>query len=237
VSERLAEDATTGATIRDEIVGPFGKIQEQFYRNGELQFVNSFRYDQNGNLVDLLTFDPEGKQEARMLLNVDEKGNNKEQWDWGKNDKLLLHYVQTYDPKTQVERFTSFNEYGSPRLSWTVIGGILSSYWQLPSEKPQYGDGFTEDAGLGTQRTYNCHSDSTCDVALVHYAYVDETRRNPRSVAWRDAVGNLILAAYYEYQFDPFGNWTQRKIWVWSAELGERQLYESDSRSLSYWSK
>jgi hypothetical protein len=157
--------------------------------------------------------------------------------DWGKNGELVLHYTQTFDPKTQIENFTSFNENGSVKLAWTIIGGKLSSYRHLPSEKPEYGDGFTENEGPGTKRTYNCHGDSTCDEALVHYEYADERKLHPRNVEWRDPAGDLKLAAYYEYEFDAFGNWTTRKIWVWSAELGERQLYETDTRALTYWSK
>lgn len=171
-----------------------------------------------------------------MVVNTDEDGNNKEQWDWGKNGEFILHYTQTFDPKTQIENFTSFDENGSAKLAWIVIGGKLISYWQLPSEKPQFGDGFSEDAGPGTKRTYNCHGYS-CDEALVHYEYAGEKRLNPRSVEWRDPAGDLKLAAYYEYEFDRLGNWTHRNIWVWSTELGERKLYETETRTLTYWDK
>jgi hypothetical protein len=235
VTERLFEDATTGATNRREIIGPYGKTGEFFYRQGELQSFSNFRYDQYGHMVDWQTFDPDGTQTARTLINTDREGNNVEQWDWGKNGELLLHVSHTVDPKTKIENFTSFNEFGSVKLTWTMINGRLGSYWQLPSPTGQYGDGFTEGLETDTPETYNCHSDNTCEFSRVHFDYPDKTRRNPRSVEWRDAFGNLKLAAYYSYQFDAFGNWTHREIWVWSPELGQRQLYETDRRSLTYW--
>jgi len=38
-----------------------------------------------------------------------------------------------------------------------------------------------------------------------------------------------------DYEIDAYRNWTHRTVWVWSKSLGERKLYETDSRVISYW--
>lgn len=78
------------------------------------------------------------------------------------------------------------------------------------------------------------NSDQTCQLWRVHYDYLDAKRRNPQSVERRDEAGELSYAAYYEYEIDAHRNWTHRTIWVWSQSLGERKLYETDSRAISY---
>ena len=235
VTERIAEDASTGETTRREIVGPFGNTEEFHYRNGELQSHVIFTYDPYGHRIDWLTSDGAGNQQGRTVVNTDKDGNHTEQWDWGKEGELLLHVRQTVDPKTQTEQFTSFDASGGIKLTWTVKDGKLSSYWQLPGSPSQYGDGFSENIGNDTFATYNCHSDGTCERARIHYVYLDAKRRNPQSVEWRDESGELLCGAYYEYEIDAHRNWTHRVIWVWSRSLGERKVYEIDSRTISYW--
>jgi hypothetical protein len=233
VIERIEEDASTGETTRRETVGPFGNKDEFSYRSGELQSHALYSYDEHGNRIDWLTLDGAGKQLGRTIVKVD--GNDTEQWAWGKEGELALHVLQTFDPKTKIERFTSFDSSGSAKLTWTLIDGKLSSYWQLPGSSPEYGDAFSEDVGNDTFRTYHCQSDQTCKLSRVHYVYLDAKRRNPQSVEWRDEAGELRYAAYYEYELDAHRNWTHRTIWVWSQSLGERKLYETDSRAISYW--
>lgn len=82
---------------------------------------------------------------------------------------------------------------------------------------------------------YQCHSDGNCERARVRYVYLDAKRRNPQSVEWRDDSGGLLYGAYYDYEIDAQRNWTHRVIWVWSRLLGERKVYETDSRTISYW--
>jgi hypothetical protein len=235
VTERIADDTSTGETIRREIVGPFGNTEESFYRNGELQSRTLFSYDQYGHRIDELTLDGSGKQQFYTVVNTDKDGNDTERWDWGKGGELRLHFRQTFDPKTKVEQFASFDPSGGMKLTWTVIGGKLSSYWQLPGAPSEFGDGFSEDIGNDTYATYQCHSDGSCERARVRYAYLDAKRRNPQSVEWRDESGELLYGAYYEYEIDAHRNWTHRVIWVWSRSLGERKVYETDSRTISYW--
>lgn len=235
VNNRFFTDPSTGETNRHEVVGPFGPTEQTSYQHGQLLSHTLIRYDEVGHILDSQTLDAAGNQISRMEVHVDKEGNNKEEWGWGKEGELTLHFQQTFDPKTQFENFNSFNSFGSLILTWTVIHGKLASFWELADSPPQFGDGFTEDAGNDTSENYDCHGNRNCEVSRIHYEYLDPKRRNPLSAEWRDAAGNLRYAAYYEYEIDAFRNWTHRQIWVWSPTLGERKLYETDSRSIAYW--
>ncbi len=235
VTERVIEDASTGEMIRHELDGSFGKTEESSYLHGELQSRVIFNYDQYGHMIDQLTLDAAGDQEAHTTVKTNKDGDDTEQWDWGKDGQLILHVRQTFDPKTNVEHFTSFNSFGAVDLTWSIIAGKLSSFWQPQGAPSQYGDNFSEDIGNDTSENYACHSGGNCEVSRIHYVYLDPKRRNPLSVEWRDAAGNLRVASYYEYEIDAHGNWTRREIWVWSAALGESKLYETDFRSITYW--
>jgi hypothetical protein len=142
ITERIAEDATTGETVRREITGPFGNTEESSYRDGSLQSRVLFTYDQYGHRIDWLTLDGGGNQQGRTVVHTDKDGNDTEQWGYGKEGELLLHFRQTFDPKTKIEHFTSLDQSGSMKLTWTVTGGMLSSFWQLPGSPAEYGDGF-----------------------------------------------------------------------------------------------
>jgi len=92
-----------------------------------------------------------------------------------------------------------------------------------------------EPEGEGSYDNYSCHSDLSCDVSHVHYEYLDGDKHTPRNAEWRDSEGNLMLAAYFEYEVDAFRNWTYRRVSVWNPELGEQTLYETDFRAITYW--
>ncbi len=235
VMERFIEDASTGEMIRRELVGPYGKTEESSYLHGAPQSRVYFNYDQYGHMLDRLTLDAAGNHKAHTTVNTNQDGNDTEEWDWGEDSQLILHFRQIFDPKTKVEHFIGFNPFGGVNLTWTAIGGKLSSFWEPRDAPSQFGDNFSEDVGNDTFENYDCHSDGTCALSRILYVYLDPKRRNPLSIEWRDEAGNLRVASYYEYDIDAYRNWTRREIWVWSMSLGERKLYESDSRSITYW--
>jgi hypothetical protein len=88
-------------------IGRFGKTAEEFYQHGVLQSRNKYRYDENGNVIESLSYDAHGIQIARTTATFDEHGTVTEQYDYGPKNKFLLHYVQTYDPETDVQTFTN----------------------------------------------------------------------------------------------------------------------------------
>ena len=77
VTEPIADDTSTGETIRRETVGPFGNTEESFYRNGELQSRALFSYDQYGHKIDELPLDGSGKQQFHT---VSEHGQGRERY-------------------------------------------------------------------------------------------------------------------------------------------------------------
>ena len=147
VTERFARDDSTGELTRHEVIGPFGKTEEAFYQHGGLWWHGLFTYDQYGHMIDSLTLDGHGKQIGHIVVNIENEGNNKEEWDFGRDGEEVLHFQQRFDPKTQIEHFISFNPFGAVKLRWTAIGGTLSTFWELPGSQSEYGEGFSEDIG------------------------------------------------------------------------------------------
>lgn len=232
VTERSVFNASTGQLDRDEVVGPFGKTKEVIYINGQVHWRQTYGYDQYGHLTDWLTFDSTGNQEEKVFWRREPDGTVTEHSVWDRNGQLS--YQQTFEPKTQVEQFTTYNQFGQVKLTWTVIAGKLVSFWQVPDSPPQFGDSFSEHSESGDVENYACRNNGECDVSRVHYEYLDPKKRNPLSAEWRDSNGNLRFAVYYDYDVDSLRNWTYRRVWVWSTDLGKRSLYEIDSREITY---
>jgi hypothetical protein len=234
VTDRLVTDAVTGQLQSHITMGPFGKTGLTNYVRGKADFRQTFGYDQYGNFSDLITFDGAGNQQAQLHITSTKDGQITERWVRGKNGQL--DWDQTFDPETKVEHYTTFDDFGKVNLTWTVSRGNLISFWE-PSDSPQHGDNFNERVGNNDVDNYACQSDGGCEVSHVHYEYADPKRHNLKSAEWRDSRGDLRFAAYYKYEMDSAGNWTYREVWVWTPELGERALNETDFRTITYWQK
>jgi len=232
VANRRRFNASTGELLDEEIWGPFGKTSETTYLNGQVSSRQTFNYDQYGHMREWLSLDSAGKQQSRNLVITNKDGVVTERSGWGKDDHLDSR--ETYDPETDVQHFTTYDESGSVKLTWTYAHGRVESFW-AQSDSAQYGDGFTDFKDNGDALTYHCQKDSQCERSVVHYDYLSPNKRNPISAEWRDANGNLTLAAYYEYELDSFQNWTHRLVYVWAPDLQERALYEEDARNITYW--
>jgi hypothetical protein len=235
VIERFVTDAITGKLSRHEIDEPFRKTDEYYGVDGKLDSKSIISYDRNGDINDKLTLDAAGNTIAHTVENAKAGGTDAEGWGWRADGQVQSHFRQVYDPATKTEQFTSFDGTGGANLTWTVASGKLNSFWELRDEPSQWGDNFSEDVGGDTFENYACHKDGTCELSRIHYTYPESNHRSPLSAEWRDEKGDLRFAAYYDYEFDANRNWTHRNIWVWDSGLGERKLYEVDSRSISYW--
>lgn len=227
VRQQIVENEK-GELERRVAVGRFGNTEEEFYQHGVLQSKNKYRYDQNGNVIESLTYDAHGVPTARTTATFDEHGTVTEQFDYGPKDKFLLHYTQSYDREADVQRFTNFNEDGTVRLTFTAQGNRLTSYWQQPSNVPELGSTVCFTTGCESHNL-----DGSAFRTLTTFA--DDGRRNPTRAELRDATDQVQMAADYEYEFDGHGNWTKRSVWIWTRESGERTLLEIDSRKLTYW--
>jgi len=224
----------SGTVQRRETMGPFGKTDAKFWVGGKLRGRSTFAYDEYGHMTDWVSYDPQGKFDGHILFVTDKDGTRTRESVYQKNGELS--YEQIFDPETQTDHFTTFDEFGKVKLTWTVVHGKLASFWELPNSKTaQFGENFTEPAGEGSYDNYSCHSDLQCDVSHVHYEYLDGDKHTPLSAEWRDSEGDLKLAAYFDYQLDSLHNWTRRRVWVWNPDLGQRTLSEIDTRAIAYW--
>jgi hypothetical protein len=232
VTDRFSYSTSTGELQRHDVMAPFGKTEQKTYIGGKLRYRSTFSYDENGHLSEWLSFDRAGNLEGRTSLATNKEGTVTRRSVYGKNG--LLSYEQRYDPETQIDHFTTFDELGNVKLTSTLIHGKLTSFWEAHESASQFGEGFMEPIGDGSFDNYSCH-DLGCDVSHVHYEYLNGDKHTPQSSEWRDSEGNLKLAAYFEYEVDAFRNWTYRRVWVWNPDLRGRALYETDFRAISYW--
>jgi hypothetical protein len=232
VIEKITENAD-GEIFRRDLFGPYGIIEQHGFE-GNAQISSSlWFYDANGHVSGFKSFDRNGILVSSSSRTSDASGNYKEEWEYGPNGSFSLHFVETNDPRTDTFTFTSFKESGSVAVAFTTVGTKIISYRQETSEKQPFGSNFFIDPVGKTEESYSCHADESCDHVVTYFT--DEKRHHVRRVEWHDTTGQLELSADYEYELDAFGNWTKRTVWVWSAELGERKLYETDYQILSYW--
>jgi len=234
VTERIEEN-DNGDVIRRDLLGPYGITEQVGYRERKAISRSTWNYDQNGHVTEFYQYDQDGVVTGSSFSTSDASGNIKEQWDYGPNGVFQLHFAQTDNPQTDISTFTSFNENGSTKVTFTTKGTKVLSYWQQTNEKNVFGSIFWRDRVGKTEVTHNCNPEGTCDEIASYFP--DETTNRVNRVEWRDPAQVLRLAFDYEYELDSLGNWTKRTVWVWSPELGERKLCETDYRTITYWSE
>lgn len=233
VTDRFAYNSSTGELNRHDAMGPYGRTEQKAYIAGKLRSHSTLAYDQYGHPSEWHFFDAHGSPQG-YSTNVSAKdGTLVRQSSYARDGQLS--WEQTYDPETEAEHFTSYDEFGKVKLTWTFVKGKIS-FWEASDLPPtEFGAHLTEAVGEGNVDDYACHNDLRCDVSRVHYEYLDGDKHTPISAEWRDAEGNLQLAAYFDYEVDSYHNWTSRRVWVWNPELGQRTPFESDSRVITYW--
>jgi hypothetical protein len=232
VIEKVVENDKS-EVYRREVLGPFGTTLEEGFDNGKLTYCRSWTYGGNGHPTGYLSYDKFGAVLARSEMMSDANGNFKEEWDYGQDGSLTLHFVETTDPHKDTWTFTSFNENGSVKLALNTQGTKVLSFWREPGEDQPFGSIFFMDPVGKTQETYRCHLGGGCDRVTDYYP--DEKRHNVTRLEWHDPAGVLQLAADFDYELDSFGNWTKRTIWFSTPDLGDHKLYETDHRTLNYW--
>lgn len=228
-------DAETGTQMREVSFGPFGRTENIEYQlNGKVNNRAKFWYDAKGRETDFESWDSTGQEVSRSHAVY---GQDK---DWFERDiwsKGLLELRQTWNPETKVETFTTFDEAGSLKLTWTMKDKKLVQFHETSPSANQYGDSWVDSDDPDNSAKTVCHSDGNCEHFTIHSEYLDSARHNAKSVEWRDASGKVLYGAYYEYELDAHGNWTHRKVFVTGPDQPERALYEEDARTLAYWER
>ena len=139
VTDRYSYDAMWQ---RHDVMGPYGKTEQEVYLKGKLFSRSTFSYDQYGHMREGLDFDAAGKSDGRTVRVTDKDGTLLRHSTYDQNNELT--WEQTYDLETDVEHFTTFDEFGKVKLTWTFAKGKLISFWELPETITQFGDGFIQ---------------------------------------------------------------------------------------------
>ena len=234
VIQRNHISATSGEIFEREKDGPFGPVEELFSAGPIAR--NTKTYDRFGNVLEWLSFDASGQQVSRSITRTNSDGQWTEHASWGKNSQL--QYRETYDPETDFQHFESLDDSGAVRVTFTISHNKVLSFWKASDETNQFGDSFTTNLGNGNFDMFSCQRVGTCDVTYVHYTYADSSSHQfPTTAEWRNDSGKLQYASWCEYEFDDQHNWTKRTVWILSPETPERTLYETDTRTMTYWTK
>jgi hypothetical protein len=231
VTDLTATSTVENGPARHEVRGPFGKTEQTIYQDGTVNIHQTFLYDASGNLQETVSRSTDGSLMGRTITTRSSDGAWSDE-SWGKDERLEA--MNSFNPATGERHSTTFDESGNVANTWTFANGRVTSFWESPAAVQPSGTTLSDLSDKTNVKAFQCHG-GQYDQVLVHYEYADPTKLNPLSAEWRDAGGNLLYAAYYNYQFDQSGNWTHRQIWVSSANTGERVLYETDDRLITYW--
>jgi hypothetical protein len=232
--ERTFTSSLTGEAYRVEQLGPFGPTEMALNQEGKLLCAQKITYDRAGHQTEWITLDPDGSEKGRVESRYADDGTRTYQSGW---DDGQLNWRDTYDPETDFQRFEVFGPSGAETLEFTFSHDKVQTFWAATDEPNQYGDTISSEEVDGKTNRFHCVKGGECDAAIIHHVYADATKRDLKSAEWRDSNGTLQYAAYYEYEFDAQKNWTHRKVWVVTPELPDKTLYETDSRTITYWPK
>jgi hypothetical protein len=234
VIERTITQQPSQEVIERDVYGPFGLVETTDISSGKPTSVHALKYDQKGNLQEDTRLDGDGKPVFRTLYRRDPNGAWTERTMWLRG---RLHSHETYDPDSDFQRYEEYDDSGDVATSFTHLHDRIQSYWSA-SQDGNGGISMIDTLDNGDTITRNCHNqERTCDGHTRHSVYLDAARKNPSETELLSDDGKRLFHAHYEYQMDEHGNWTSRKIWVQSGEHGELILYETDSRTITYWSE
>jgi hypothetical protein len=233
ITEKSYKNAD-GEIVRRYIYGPH-RSEEWGYETGRATLRGTWSYDAEGRLNGVRGYDQNGLLIISNDITNYARGRSEEAWTYGPNGAFSGHYVETHDGNTGISTFTTFNEDGATKVASTTMGSKLLSYWQRSSEEERFGSiVFAQPEGK-LLNSYSCHPGGACDQMSIYCS--DETLYQINRREWRDPGGILKLSFDFDYELDSFGNWSKRTVWIWGPELGDRKLYETDYRTLTYWNK
>jgi hypothetical protein len=219
--------------MRYELAGPFGIVDSTTMQDGNTLSHLTRAYDARGNVSEVRQFDNNGLV-SHELYKWTEDGQRKELDIYVKGDILLSQL--TWDPETDVNRYTCFDPSGSLLESWTTQSGKVLSFWEASDEPgPCNAHLMYEDGANGDFIYYHCQKGAECKVSHSYSTYVGAGKQNIRHTDFRDSAGKLMRAADYQYEFDSKGNWTHRKVWVTIAGDPAPILLAEDARTITYW--
>jgi hypothetical protein len=234
IREQIVENEK-GEVVRGVLFGPFGITEIRTYRHLGPPFINTYHYDENGQMIEAASVDESGTTTGVSRFLRDADGHISEAWNFAGSNIFLSHYTDIIDPDSGARRFTQFTEDMTVQLTYTAKGHEVVSYWQNPNDEPDTGPAvsFAPDTRHRSWLWY--HPDGSFEKTTKEF--VDDSRSDPIHEEFYDTHGRLQVTVDCDYEFDSYTNWTNRKVWVWTQELGARQLIRIDHRTLVYWPK
>jgi hypothetical protein len=232
VIERTTTQLPSQDVIEHDVYGPFGLVESTNFSSGKPTFGHRVSYDQQGSVQEDISLEGDGKPIFRTLYRRNPDGVWTERTMWLKG---VLHSHETYDPDSDFQRYEEYDESANVITTFTHRHGRVESYWSALNDA-NGGPALIDNLDNGDTKAWSCHNEKRiCDGRTRHGIYLDAAKHNPSMMEVLSDDGRLLVRAYYEYQMDEHENWTSRKIWVQSGEQGERTLYETDSRKITYW--
>jgi hypothetical protein len=219
--------------IRYDLAGPFGIVDSTTMEDGKELLHQTKAYDAKGHVSEVRSFDSSGLV-AHEVYKWTDDGQRKELDIYLRGD--VLHSQLTWDPETDVNRYTCFDPSGALLESWTTQSAKVLSFWQASDERGPCNTHFMYEEGPNGDFTrYSCESASECRVSHDYSSYFGPGKQNIRHTDFRDSAAKLMWASDYQYDFDSEGNWTHRKVWVTIAGDPAPILFAEDARTISYW--
>lgn len=225
--------ATPPPLIRYDLAGPFGIVDSKTVQGGVLSHQTRV-YDAKGHVLEVRVFDSNGPL-SREVYRWTEDGQRTEL----DTDIYAKGHVQrwqlTWDPETDVNRYTCFEQSGALLESWATQSGKVLSFWEASDEPGPCAHYMYEDGANGHLIHYSCQKGTECKVSHSYSTYVGPGKQNLRHTDFLDSTGKLKWASDYRYEFDSKGNWTHRKVWVTIAGDPAPVLFAEDVRTITYW--
>ena len=214
--------------------GPFGLVECRTFSSGKLQTVHTIRYDRQGKVLEDLIVSGDGKPIQRIAYRRNSKGDWVVRTMWVEG---FIHSYETYDPDTDFQRYEQYDKSGGLIRTFTFSHDRVETYWSASTD-PKGGTPLVDKLSNGDTESWMCHDgDRTCVGHVRHAVYLEAARHNPVMTEILSDSGEPLVRTFYEYQMDGHDNWTGRTVWVQLGEQGERRLYETDSRTITYWPK
>ena len=234
ITQRISTDFASGQLSSQVWFGPFGVTESDSYISGKLYQRAICTYEDRGFLTDCATLDEKGTAVEERLIRKGEDGQVLEEASWGHVDGDFFYERINNQEDTHLFQRWGMDD-GRLRLETSTEKGKVISFWSADAKPNQWGSTSTDFEDHANAVRTSCNKGGACTASHVHYEYIDEAERDPKTAEWTDSKGGVVYAAYYEYVFDSHKNWIRRDIRIVSPNHPDPTLYETDSRTITYW--
>ncbi len=159
-------------------------IKEREFRNGNLDVVRMYKYNNDGNLQIIDSHDSNGKHLIKGEYKYDSKGNNIEELFFGSDGKLMIKHVFEYDNRgNKIEAINSYDGFDNNRVIYTY-----DDESNLIEEKE-----YDKNGKLTGKKSFSYDKENNIVEEIIYGLKTDENDK------WT-----------YEYKYDTMNNWIER---------------------------